>query len=346
MKFREDKSVIIKGKKKGKHDNEYNASRQVKSLEDQLQKSNSLNSLLMREIAKLKDKKAAKREILDRTLQQIKKGSDDFVSNPFLKGDILEKKPVRDAGNISDFFDKETSPVGTKKDAGVKDIQIEKLEVGELNQNLDALKQDNMELEQNLDVLKKRFLNSEKEKLKIRESSKRLEDDLRSVNLKLLELTETCQNMTVAHGDLEKFRLEFRQNMESATESETSQPNTPVAPGKNPFLTAKDSTETNPIGGLSTSNRMKLLNLENTTLSKRVDSLKKDVEMFRNEINLLRQSKGFDATENTRKIAVLENDLASLKKYNEDILIEIDQLRCQAAGTNGPQNLTQKELDQ
>jgi hypothetical protein len=157
MKFREDKSVIIKGKKKGKHDTDYNASRQVKSLEDQLQKSNSLNSLLMRELAKLKDKKAARREILDRTLQQIKKGTDDFATNPFLKGDVLEKKPVRDAGNISDFFDKEVSPVGTKKDARVKDIQIDKLEVGELNENLNALKQDNLELEQNLNVLKQRF---------------------------------------------------------------------------------------------------------------------------------------------------------------------------------------------
>jgi hypothetical protein len=111
----------------------------------------------MRELAKLKDKKAARREILDRTLQQIKKGTDDFATNPFLKGDVLEKKPVRDAGNISDFFDKEVSPVGTKKDARVKDIQIDKLEVGELNENLNALKQDNLELEQNLNVLKQRF---------------------------------------------------------------------------------------------------------------------------------------------------------------------------------------------
>jgi hypothetical protein len=164
------------------------------------------------------------------------------------------------------------------------------------------------------------------------------------VNLKLLELTETCENMTAAHGDLEKFRLEFRQNMESATESETSQLNTPLPTGKNPFMLSQDETSTNPIGGLSASNRMKLLNLENTTLSKRVDSLKKEVEMFRNEINLLRQSKGYDATENTRKIAVLENELSGLKKYNEDILIEVDQLRAQAS--NGQVNLSQKELDE
>jgi dynactin complex subunit len=164
------------------------------------------------------------------------------------------------------------------------------------------------------------------------------------VNLKLLELTETCENMTAAHGDLEKFRLEFRQNMESATESETPQLNTPLLTGKNPFMPSQDETSTNPIGGLSASNRMKLLNLENMTLSKRVDSLKKEVEMFRNEINLLRQSKGYDATENTRKIAVLENELSGLKKYNEDILIEVDQLRAQAS--NGQVNLSQKELDQ
>jgi predicted RNase H-like nuclease (RuvC/YqgF family) len=164
------------------------------------------------------------------------------------------------------------------------------------------------------------------------------------MNLKLLELTETCENMTAANGDLEKFRLEFRQNMESATESETSQPNTPLSTGKNPFMPSQDENNTNPIGGLSAANRMKLLNLENTTLSKRVDSLKKEVEMFRNEINLLRQSKGYDATENTRKIAVLENELSGLKKYNEDILIEVDQLRAQT--TNGQVNLSQKELDE
>jgi len=81
------------------------------------------------------------------------------------------------------------------------------------------------------------------------------------------------------------------------------------------------------VATISGENKLKLLNLENGTLTKRYESLKQEIEMFRSEINLLRQTKGFDITEYSRRYINLEKEMLGFKKLYEDSLFELDKLR-------------------
>jgi len=92
MKFKADRSVIVKGVKKDKYDNQYNDNRKLVHLENELKKSNNMNTILMREIAKLKDSKSKKKEQLDNTLREIKKNTEYSVT----KNIDLHVSPMKD----------------------------------------------------------------------------------------------------------------------------------------------------------------------------------------------------------------------------------------------------------
>lgn len=354
-KFRMDKSVFIKGKKVYSN-NGFNQNQRAMELEDELKKAKNMNTILMREIAKMKDNRSKKRAEMDKTLQKIKQNVNTFgqelstnqrkinesmnlgMENP--TNNILpnlDSPHKKEGDSISQYFnDKESSPVlkiattGQEKtkvkfeevmrENKLTDKEIEKVHINELESELESIKKQNQELDNEIMILRQRYGLIDKEKTKIREMNKKLEDDVRLGSLKLLELEENYTKTHKEKESLQEFCLNYREIIEkSISQDSTANPN-------NPFKSERRSSDDS-VSQLSNNNKLKLLNLENTTLIKRTESLKKEVDMFRNEINMLRNSKGFDYSDLAKKIVVLDSELLGIKKYNEDILLELDETK-------------------
>lgn len=240
---------------------------------------------------------------------------DMLASDPFILQDNPKKKSTFNhlTNGGSNLFKIEESP-NEKRDGGISDSAKMELRVKE---------EENRMLRDRIKDLESKVLQMKTDSAaSMRNNNEEATQDRINQLTKEIELQKSREKDLQQEAELGyKFIEEFRRLLKSAIAED--EPN--LKPPLNSSLI--DESLMNDVFKVNLNTKLKMVDLENDSLKKRVNSLTKEVYLLREETRQLKSDRSTTTIQTTQQQGVSKEEHESVKRQNNSLLMENDNLR-------------------